>query len=203
MALDVYPYFSSQTHLSRKTSFRYTRHYQQSYLHFSGNRRCIIVQQCQMLESKVCTNVLVMCLKNPVDAPAIVRSTKKEILKSDLEALLSCSATHPSAKYVAIVAKATSWCRLWDLALDRGVQGTRGLQTLLKELSRRIDGNFLCSSCGISLCTDSLWFDHVCMAHSDAVNYLWCEDIISSLREANADIVFSVANSKLNIFSTT
>ena len=97
-----------------------------------------LVQQCRMLEAEASTNVLAQCLENPTDAPAIVKSMKQEILKSDFEALLSSAATHPSAKYVAEVAKTTSWCRLWDLALDRGVQGTRGLQTLLKTLSRRI-----------------------------------------------------------------
>ena len=48
--------------------------------------------------------------------------------------LANFAATHPSAKYVATVAETTSWCRLWDLALDRGVQGTCGMQSLLKNL---------------------------------------------------------------------
>ena len=32
-----------------------------------------IVQQCQMLESELNSDVLAMCLKNPEDAPAILR----------------------------------------------------------------------------------------------------------------------------------
>ena len=92
-----------------------------------------IVQQCQMLESEL--NVLTLCLMNPEDTPATAKLMKTDIIKSDFEGLLSSAATPPSAKYVATVAETTSWCRLWGLALDRGVQGTRGMQSLLKELS--------------------------------------------------------------------
>ena len=58
-----------------------------------------IVQQCQMLDSKLNTNVLALCLKNPEDAPAIVTLIKTDIIKSDFEVLLSSAAIHPSAKY--------------------------------------------------------------------------------------------------------
>ena len=158
-----------------------------------------IVQQCQMLESELNTNVLAMCLEHPQDASSIINSKRPDILKSDFEALLSAANTHPSAKFVASVAQTTSWCRLWDLALDRGVQDTRGLQTLLKELSRRTFDNFSCQACGTTLDKDSQWFDHICQNHPDAINNLSSEEIISGLKEANVDVIFSVANSKLNI----
>ena len=103
-----------------------------------------------------------------------------------------------SAKYVASVANTTSWCRLWDLALDRGVQGTRGLQTLLKVISLRIYKNSLCPSCDHSLPAHSLWFDHLCSEHPDVVNHLTCSDILSCLKEADADKIFAIANSRLN-----
>lgn len=90
-----------------------------------------------------------MCLKNPTDAFAIVKPMKKE-------AQLPSAATHPLAKYVATVAKATSWCQLWDLTLDRYVQGTRGLQTLLNVLSHGIYKDPSCPSCGTSLHADSV-----------------------------------------------
>ena len=154
--------------------------------------------QCRMLEAEVSTNILAQCLNNPTDAPAIIKSMKQEILKSDFEALLSSTATHHSARYVAEVAKTTSWCRLWDSALDRGVQGTRGLQTLLKTLSQRIYRDSSCASCGIHLQANSLWFDHICLAHPEVVNYLSCEEILSCLKEADADRIFTIANSRLN-----
>ena len=133
------------------------------------------------------------------DAPAIVNSMKADILKSDFEMLLLSAATHPSAKLVATVAETTSWCRLWDITLNRGVWGTCSLQTLLKELSRRTYEGFSCRSCSASLSKDSLWFDHnICTNHPDVVNDLSCKEIISGLKEANNDFIFSVANSRLN-----
>ena len=148
-----------------------------------------------MLESELNTNVLALCLKNPEDAPAIVKSMKTDIIKSDFEVLVSSAAIHPSAKYVAIVAETASWY----MALDRGVQGTRGMQSLLKELSRQVFENFSCRSCGISLSNDSCTVvrSHL-HKHPDVVNNLSCEEIISGLRDADFDIIFSVANSKLN-----
>ena len=157
-----------------------------------------LVQQCRMLEAEMNTGVLTQCLKNPTGAPTIVKSRKKEILKSDLDALVSAATSHHSAKYVASVANTTSWCRLWDLALDRGVQGTRGLQTLLKVISLRIYKNSLCPSCDHSLPAHSLWFDHLCSEHPDVVNHLTCSDILSCLKEADADKIFAIANSRLN-----
>ena len=45
-----------------------------------------------------------------------------------------------------------------DAALDRGVRGTRGLQTLPKALSQIINRDFSYASYVISLEADSLWF---------------------------------------------
>ena len=120
------------------------------------------------------------------------------LLKSDFEALLSSASNHPSAKLVTTVAETTSWCQLWDIALDHGVQGTHSMQTLLKELSCRTFERFSCRSCGVSLSKDSLWFDHICTNHPDVTNDLLCKEIISGLKEANADFIFSIASSKLN-----
>ena len=65
-------------------------------------------------------------LKEPSGCPSyIVNSMKADILKSDFEMLLSSAATHPSAKLVATVAETTSWCQLWDIALDCGAGNTR------------------------------------------------------------------------------
>ena len=47
-----------------------------------------IIQQCQMLESELNIDALAMCMKNPQDAPAIIKSLRTDILKSDFEALL-------------------------------------------------------------------------------------------------------------------
>ena len=61
-----------------------------------------IVQHCQMLDSELNTNILALCLKNPEDAPAIVKSMKTDIIKSDFEVLLSSAAT-PQPNIIIIV----------------------------------------------------------------------------------------------------
>ena len=134
-----------------------------------------------MLESELGTHTLSACLENPPDAPTTVKSAKAIILKADLNALLSSSLNHPSAKYIADVATEISWCRLWDTSLDHGVQGTRRLQLLLKELSRRLYDGFSCRSCNSNLNDNPSWLHHICSHHPEAVDNLSCEEIISAL----------------------
>ena len=154
-----------------------------------------IVQQCQMLESELNTYTLAMCLRQPLEATSTVASKKSAILEADFDTLLSCVSNHHPAKFVASVAQTTSWCKLWDIALDRGVQGTRGLQTLLLERSRRTFANYICRVCGDTLNKDSVWFEHVCQNHPNVVNHLSCEEIISALKATNSSVIFSIANS--------
>ena len=48
-----------------------------------------IIQQCRMMEADVKTNVFALCLKSPTDAPNIVKSMKKEIMRADFNTSLS------------------------------------------------------------------------------------------------------------------
>ena len=76
-----------------------------------------IVQQCQMLESELNTDVLVLCLKNPEDAPATVKSTKTDIIKVWLWAL-AVICCHPPLSQICshsgwnciLVHGSRSWC---------------------------------------------------------------------------------------------
>ena len=99
-----------------------------------------IVQQCRMLESSLGTSVLARCLNDPNEATSTVLKYKSHLIAKDFEILLEQSSIHKTAKIAASVAKTTSWCRLWDISLDYGVKGTRGLQSLLK---RDVPTNFL------------------------------------------------------------
>ena len=94
-----------------------------------------VVQQFRMLEWTLDTHILAQCLEHPQQVSAFVRSYKTSILNQDFSLLLSSLSTHPIASLIASVAQNTSWCRPCEVALDCGVQGTSGLQTLLKELS--------------------------------------------------------------------
>ena len=152
-----------------------------------------IVQQCRMLESDLGTHFLAQCLVHPQEASSIVKSCKASILKQDFNLLLSSSSTHATASLVASVAQTTSWCRLWDVALDQWVQGTRGLQSLLKELSPRIY-DYECKSCGMVLNKNKLWLEHLTDYFPDRVHEL---SIFANYLHIDVNIIFSVANSGL------
>ena len=149
-----------------------------------------IIQQCKMLESSLDTDILAKCLTSPENAVEIVKTNKNLILKQDFCKLISLSLSNQSStRLVARVAEHTSWHRLWDMALDKGVKGTRTLQRVFKELSRPKP----CSKC--NLCeteiTEESCFEHTCVNHSDIVGDLSCGLFISTLIEANSDSIFT------------
>ena len=96
-------------------------------------------------------------------------SLKKEILKLDLSLLLADASTHPSQKYVQAVASSNdgSWLRLWDLALDRGVFGTTGIQAILRFLSLHAhsDGTCPAPNCSFYVGSESPC-EHFLSAHT-------------------------------------
>lgn len=145
-----------------------------------------IVQQCRMLESALGTDVLACCLLNPDSAVDSVKRNKHRILKQDFDLLISSSSSEQTSSYlVAHVAKYISWRRLWDLALDRGVKGTRTLQSVFKELSRP-KSVFTCIICVSDKISESSCFEHVCDHHSDLIGELTCIDLLDCLTQANS-----------------
>ena len=96
-----------------------------------------IVQQCRMLEANLNTSVLAECLTHPECAPDIVKRSKVNIINSDFKLLLTSAIEKcGSAAPAACIATQTSWRRLWDVALEKGIKGTRIMQMLFKELCR-------------------------------------------------------------------
>ena len=49
---------------------------------------CSIVQQCRMLEAELGTNVLALCLNDPVNATHTLLNNKEQLLKKDFSNLL-------------------------------------------------------------------------------------------------------------------
>ena len=81
VTLGSYTHSDPQTHFPCKIACQHRGHHQQPHFQLPSNHGCIIVQQCQMLESELNSDVLAMCLKNPQDAPAIVKSMRTDIKK--------------------------------------------------------------------------------------------------------------------------
>ena len=97
---------------------------------------------------------------------------------------------------MAHVASRISWRRLWDIALDKGVEVTC---TLFKELSHPISC-FKCSQCG--KITDSITcFEHACTSHPNLLEDLSCKDLISALSEGNSDSIFDMCSKMSNYHS--
>ena len=162
-----------------------------------------IIQQCRMLESFLGTSALARCLNAPSEARSILSNYKCHLITKDFELLLEHSLSHKTAKIVASVAKTTSWCRLWDTALDCGVKGTRGLQTLLREMCRPVFENSVCNLCNESLNVNDLWLDHICHNHPEIINNKSLSQIVAALHDVDSDTIFSFANSNLNKCSLT
>ena len=58
-----------------------------------------------------------------------------------------------------------SWPKLWDLARDRGIQGTRSLAMILRILATPIQENTKFSLSDSELSRDSLFADHISTVH--------------------------------------
>ena len=61
-----------------------------------------------------------------------------------------------------------SWRRLSYVALDKGVKGTRALQSLFKEICRP-SACFKCSLCDCDVPLNTSCLEHACEAHPDIV----------------------------------
>ena len=150
-----------------------------------------IVQQCRMLESHLDTDYTAQCLTDADNALSLVKSMKQHILEKDFGLLISSSLEHSSTKIVAAIAESSSWKRLWDIALDRGVKGTHVMQFLFRELCRPVTRNGLCNLCNSQFGAEINCFEHICSHHPDMAGNLSCNQIISILREGSADNIFS------------
>ena len=84
-----------------------------------------LVEQYQQLECEFGTSYLEKCLNDPDSAHLTLQETKEMLISRDWEIVLGIANSHQSTNYVSDPQIATSWCRFWDLALDRGVRGTR------------------------------------------------------------------------------
>ena len=142
-----------------------------------------IVQQCKMLEANLSTCILVKCLCDPENAPGIVRSNRKHILRYDFQLLLSSSTDrHGSSAAAAQIANLSSWRRLWDTALDQRVKGTRIMQAILREL---------CSLCEAVVSPSSSCLEHACIYHPAEMENLSFNYLISLLSDVDPAIFSS------------
>ncbi len=89
-----------------------------------------LVQQCQLLESEYGTTYMKQCLEDPQSVCSVLAEAKVEIVRKDWLLFLDKVCTHSTLKHASHPTIASSWCKVWDYALDHGVHGTRLTQSL-------------------------------------------------------------------------
>ena len=95
------------------------------------NSLCL-VRECRELEESFGTHFTDDILCGKADQISM-KEMKKVIRQLDKEKRLKlCEGKAP---LIAALAKKTSWLKLWDIALDLGLQHTRGLQALSRLMS--------------------------------------------------------------------
>ena len=99
----------------------------------------------------------------------------------------SCVDRCGSAAAAARVANHTSWRRLWDIALDHGVKGTRATQAIFRELCRP-SSCFQCSLCDAAVSPTSSCLEHVGTNHPTEMENLSYDNIISLLIDADSTV---------------
>ena len=127
-----------------------------------------LVEQCQQLECEFGTSYLEKCLNDPDNAHLTLRKAKEMLTSRDWEIVLGMANSHQSTNRVSDPRIATSWCRFWDLALDRGVRSTRLYQHLFRILCTLLFGNREYPICKISIHKSTSFFQHVCSTHCNS-----------------------------------
>jgi len=112
-----------------------------------------------MLEAELGTNVPALCLNDPVNATQTVLNNKEQLLKKDFSNLLISA--KGSAHLAASIASKVSWRHLWDIALEKGVKGT-------KIIFRAFSGRYAIKHHASSACSVNLMYPlqlHVLSMH--------------------------------------
>ena len=123
-----------------------------------------LIRQCLWLEGEPkCEQILEKCSSDPKNASATVRGAKKAIYQQDWANTTQSIAQCPSLKHTTCSELIiTSWCHMWDLALDRGEWGTRLTQCLFKSLCHPLFGDCSCPHCSGHITSDIIFFKHLC-----------------------------------------
>ena len=103
-------------------------------------RSVLYIQQCRFLGHQIGTSYPQCCLQDPHNARSIIREAKQHILSRNWASPPQVSKTHPSLAVVSTTHEiASTWNRIWDKALEFGVNGTRLIQGLFAVLSRFLE----------------------------------------------------------------
>ena len=138
-----------------------------------------IVEQCRYLETVYDTDFTGEILSSPVTWKCM----KKIILTGDKMLDLVQSRKRESLKHLSTLYSELLWLKIWDMALDYVIRGTKAALCLYGTLSRPLFGNRLCPRCVSSVTAGLTYIQHLCVCHPelelDTVDKL-CDMIIAS-----------------------
>ena len=121
---------------------------------------------------------------------------RRKYLQKDFSNLLLSA--KGSAQLVASITSKVSWRRLWDIALEKGVKGTKIVQSLFREVCRPASC-FKCSVCDSHVPSTTTCFEHACNKHPEQVQKLSVESLVDMLSEGQADSMFLFVLSCLTV----
>ena len=130
-----------------------------------------LVKQCKFLAShfEPLQNLTEEILSNLNSNEPSVRSVREHILSADRTNVLSLSVGHPSLFYPLKIARNHGWVKLWDVALDHGLNGTRAGLAILKLLSLTVFSDRRCpvDDCEHIVPEGTPFYTHFTECHTD------------------------------------
>ena len=122
-----------------------------------------LVEQCKWLQNELrVESILQRCLSDPATVINTVKSAKSTLLNQNWKQTINAAKMHSSLRHIVCSdVVASSWCRLWDQALDLGIKGTRLTQCLFHFLCRPTFGDRLCPHCATEIPPNQSYFEHL------------------------------------------
>ena len=135
----------------------------------------LAIQQCKYLEQEYDTNFTQAIL---TDSDVSINSIFKALKEADQDYTRSLVSKSTSLKHLAV---SIPWLKLWDIARDRGIQGARSLQAILRVLTAPVFADMKCNFCNVDI---SNYSDHVLQTHLSTNT----DDILQLLKDESDEI---------------
>ena len=126
----------------------------------------------------------------------LIQEAKVALVSRDWEIVLEMAKCHQSTKHISDPRIASSWCKLWDLALDHGVRGTRLIQHLLRVMCRPVFGKPECPICNNFIHESTSYFEHVCSDHCSSE--ISVEGVLEAIEEGDQTNILAIATTLSN-----
>ena len=153
----------------------------------------LIIDQCKFLEQVYNTNYTASLLN---DDTVSLKSLKKALKAADDNHIWKMANKHNSLKCLS---RSIMWPRLWDMARDHGIQGSRSLSAIFKIFTTPIFEEWSCPFCATPISRVCTTFaEHVATVHLSQP----LANIVSLLEEGD-DELFSVGAKIKALYAST